>query len=115
MVRAPRGDVVIEVDGALTVALDHTLDDELIHEGWARELTSKLQRMRKDGGLAVTDRIRLRIASTDAELLRAIETHADHIGGEVLAASFDVVDAISDGADLDIEGRTIQASIDSIT
>ncbi len=107
--REASGDVVLETDGPLTVALDHVLDDALIHEGWARELTSKLQRMRKDSGLSVTDRIILQLSSKDQAFIQAIEAHAEHIGGEVLAAQFDVVDELNGGVDLDVEGHQVVA------
>ena len=86
--RTARGDVVIEVDGGLTVAIDHVLDAELIAEGHARELTSRLQRARKDLGLAITDRIDLVIGVSDPNLRSVFESHRDVISGEVLAQTF---------------------------
>ena len=46
-----------ESDGETTVALDTTLDDELIFEGAEREIVSKIQTMRKEAGFEVTDHI----------------------------------------------------------
>ena len=48
---------LVETDGSLTVALDTELSPELIDEGLAREFVNRIQNMRKDAGLAVTDRI----------------------------------------------------------
>jgi isoleucyl-tRNA synthetase len=50
---------MVESDGSITVALDTELDDELIDEGLAREFVSRIQNMRKEAGLEVTDRIRI--------------------------------------------------------
>jgi isoleucyl-tRNA synthetase len=51
-------------EGTLTVALDATLDETLIAEGLARELVHHVQKLRKDAGLEVTDRIELRYTGT---------------------------------------------------
>ncbi|MEE2756780.1 MAG: isoleucine--tRNA ligase [Myxococcota bacterium] len=90
VVRTARGDVVIEVEGSLTVAIDHILDDELIAEGHAREITSRLQRLRKDRGLDVTDRIALRASTSSDVLTTVLDQYKSSIAAEVLATSFDV-------------------------
>ncbi|HMU14952.1 MAG TPA: isoleucine--tRNA ligase [Flavobacteriales bacterium] len=73
-------------DGALTVALDITLTDALIQEGIARELVSRIQTLRKESGLEVTDRIELRIQRNgDPAFERAVKAHAPHILAETLA------------------------------
>ncbi|MDG1483871.1 MAG: isoleucine--tRNA ligase [Myxococcota bacterium] len=85
--RTPMGDVVIETAGAMTVALDTELDDALRSEGLFREVTSRVQRLRKETGLQVTDRINLVLLTEDAALLEAIDTHGEAIATEVLAVS----------------------------
>ena len=57
--------LVVKGEGAYTVALDPELDDELIAEGVARELVNRIQRLRKDSGLDITDRIELVIGGPD--------------------------------------------------
>jgi isoleucyl-tRNA synthetase len=96
--REPRGDVVIETEGSLVVALDTELDDTLRREGMVRELVSRLQQLRKEQGYAVTDRIRVTVSTRDAGLLAALadEVTRGWVTGEVLAEGF-VVD--EDGAD----------------
>ncbi|MGV3636402.1 MAG: DUF5915 domain-containing protein, partial [Flavobacteriales bacterium] len=75
-------------DGALTVALDITLTDELISEGIARELVSRIQTLRKETGLEITDRIALHIERNgDARFARAVGTHAGYILAETLAVT----------------------------
>ena len=56
------------------------------HVAVARELVSRIQRMRKDAGFEVADRIRVGVAG-DGDVLRAAEEHRDWIAGEVLAVS----------------------------
>ena len=109
--REARGDVVIEVDAGLTVAIDHTLDEALVHEGWARELTSRLQRLRKDAGLAVTDRIQLKIMPEDEDMRVALLTHQASIAEEVLAVDFSLESSLSDAHDVDIEGHRVAISL----
>ena len=79
---------VTSADGYL-VALDPGLDDELRAEGIARELVSRIQRLRKEAGLEVADRIRLRISS-DAAVEAAAAAHGEYIAGETLAVGLGV-------------------------
>jgi isoleucyl-tRNA synthetase len=73
-------------DGGLTVALDITLTEELLQEGLARELVSRIQTLRKESGLEITDRIELHIhRNGDARLETAVRNHAGHILAETLA------------------------------
>ncbi len=77
-------------DGALTVALDITLSEELLQEGIARELVSRIQTLRKETGLEVTDRIELRIQRNgDARFEQAVQRHAGVITAETLAVTPD--------------------------
>src|SRR5262245_34557117 len=55
---------LVESEQGLTVALDTTLTPELVHEGMAREFVNRVQNMRKDAGLSVTDRIRIYFESS---------------------------------------------------
>ncbi len=77
------GYVVRSGDGYVA-ALDPTLSDELRSEGLARELVNRIQRLRKDSGLEITDRIQLAISGTD-EVKEAVADHAAFISGETLA------------------------------
>jgi isoleucyl-tRNA synthetase len=71
-------------DGTLTVALDTEISGELSREGDVRDLVRGVQSLRKDSGLAVTDRIRLRIFGSD-RLKQAWEIFADYVAAETLA------------------------------
>lgn len=103
--REARGDVVIETDGALTVALDTELDDDLRRRGLAREITSSLQRLRKDRDFGLTDRIRVALHAS-GPLREALDAHGAEIADEILATGFELVDA-SGGEALEIEGHAL--------
>ena len=68
----------------MTVALDVSINEELLEEGIARELINRIQNMRKDAGLEVTDRITLSIAHND-KIESAIASNKTYICGETLA------------------------------
>ena len=82
--RAREGWALAE-DDAITVALDTALDPELELEGRVLDLIHKLNTMRKEQGLALTDRITVTLPERDADLL----AHADWIKDEVLALAID--------------------------
>ncbi len=89
-------------EGGLTVALDITLTDELYNEGLARELVNRIQNLRKDSGLEVTDRIRLVVENSD-RLVSAIEGNREYICDETLAEEFEVTPASENGMFAEIE------------
>ncbi|GAB5424961.1 MAG: isoleucine--tRNA ligase [Crocinitomicaceae bacterium] len=75
---------LVSSDGSLTVALDVTISDELKSEGIARELVNRVQNLRKDSGLEVTDRILLKV-DTNELIQNAIASNKDYVCNEVLA------------------------------
>ncbi|MCB9549892.1 MAG: isoleucine--tRNA ligase [Myxococcales bacterium] len=109
--RTPRGDVVIETAGAVTVALDTELDAGLVAEGLVREVQSRLQRLRKDSGLDVTDRIAVELATDDAELRAAIEGGQAAIAQEVLAESFQISAGSAGEHAYDVEGHPLAVTL----
>ena len=92
VVEEARGDLVVQSEGAFTVALDPTLDQGLKREGLARELVNRIQRLRKDSGLEITDRIRLGISGPE-EVQEAVREHGEFIAGETLALELAVGEA----------------------
>ena len=80
-----------------TVILNAQLDEELIGEGIAREIVSRVQKLRKDQNLEYTARIEVTLRG-DPVIEAAARTHAEAIAGEVLATSLDVGAAPLDGA-----------------
>lgn len=75
---------LVAAEGSITVALDTELDEELRTEGLAREFVNRVQKVRKDSGLEVTDRVRLNYDADD-ELAKAIERLHDYIAQETLS------------------------------
>lgn len=73
--------------GNLTVALDVHITDALREEGMAREMVSRLQKMRKDMGLEITDRIRVWMDPVDA-LKEVVMNYKRYICSEILADEF---------------------------
>jgi isoleucyl-tRNA synthetase len=80
--RAPEG-YSVEREGAHAVAMDLTIDADLLREGRAREIVHAVQNARKSAGLQVEDRIELCL-SGDARLMEAAEAHRDYLIGETL-------------------------------
>ncbi len=109
--RAPREGVVIEVDGGLTVAFDTELTVELVHEGLAREIVSRLQRLRKESGLEVTDRVDIELYTTELELVHAWANNAMWTGGEVLAHKVVFKQLTGGEHAFDIDGRALGVTL----
>jgi isoleucyl-tRNA synthetase len=89
IIRRASGELVVQEEHGFFAALDTTVTPELKLEGVAREVISRVQRMRKEAGLAVSDRIHLFI-SGDAPVLEAAETHRGWIAEEVLATELTI-------------------------
>ena len=89
--RRAREGWALAADDVVTVAVTTELDDDLRREGRVYELIHRVNTMRKDAGLELTDRIRLTLPAADADLLE----HADWIKEEVLATEIST-DAVSE-------------------
>ncbi len=87
---------LVASDAEITVALDATITPALEAEGMARELVNRIQNLRKDQDLDVTDRIRLKIQQHQA-INQAVLQFEDYISQEVLATQLDVVDESFNG------------------
>lgn len=79
-------------DGNLSVALDLALDDALVREGRVYDLVRALNDLRKQEGLELTDRIRVRLPSAHADL---VPEYQDWIAEEVLATSIEVDESLT--------------------
>ncbi len=105
---AARGDLVVESEGGHTAALDPSLDEALILEGIARELISRIQRLRRDLDFAVSDRIRVSLWA-GGRVWQAAERHGEWIARETLARAVDLVGDVAaapgDGQALDVDGE----------
>jgi isoleucyl-tRNA synthetase len=106
--REPRGEIVVATGRDLSVAIDTELDDALVVEGIARELVTALQRLRRDAGLDVTERIAVGWSSDDPLVRTAMTDHRDMIAGEVLAVTMAEAD---DGTPVDLVGHAARLTI----
>ncbi|HHU59033.1 MAG TPA: isoleucine--tRNA ligase [Bacteroidales bacterium] len=89
-------------EGRITVALDITISEDLRQEGYARELVNRIQNLRKDSGLDVTDKIRLQI-QRHAALDAAVEKHRTYISSQTLADDLQLVDTCNESGAISVE------------
>ena len=101
--RTPRDGLAVASEGSLVVALEKKLTPELIAEGLARELVNKVQNLRKDQGLDVSDRIQVDL-SGPAEVVEAAKTHENYIKNEVLCLAIRYDSEGVEGVCVDVNG-----------
>jgi isoleucyl-tRNA synthetase len=89
-------------EGSLTVALDVMLDDQLRNEGMAREIVNRVQNLRKEAGFEVTDRINVKILSSEA-IREAVASNSEYIRTQILAEELELMDALTEGYEVEIE------------
>jgi len=89
-------------EAGITVALDLTLTDELEEEGLARELVNRIQNLRKDKGLEVTDRINLSILD-QPNINKAVTNNLKYICAETLAESLELVSVLDSPESVEVE------------
>jgi isoleucyl-tRNA synthetase len=116
--RRASGALAVQENGGFFAAIDPTVTPALKREGCARELISRVQRMRKEAGLAVSDRISLTVAG-DQVVNEVIGAHGAWIADEVLAAELVFVAAAGedqqrDMHDIDLDGTTARVAITRI-
>ncbi len=95
---------------ALTVALDVTVTKDLENEGNARELVNRIQKMRKDMNLELTDRIQVQI-QLDPDLTPSFTQFNDYICAEILADHLSFVDENLGGIENEINGKMLNINI----
>ena len=100
-----------ESGNGVTVVLDTNLTDELIEEGFVRELVSKIQTMRKDAGFEVMDTIRIYVSGN--EKIEAIfSKNADSIKKDVLATDIITAEGGSFAKNWDINGEKVTMGVE---
>ena len=96
-------------EGNLTVALEVELTEELKNEGMARELINRIQNIRKESGLEITDRISVVLAPQD-DVMKAVESFADYIKTQVLADSIELQQ--NDGQEVDFDDFKLNIKVE---
>ncbi|MCR4750261.1 MAG: isoleucine--tRNA ligase [Lachnospiraceae bacterium] len=104
---------VTEADNKTTVVMDTTLTDELIEEGNANELISKIQTMRKDAGFEVMDHILVAVVGND-KLAEVVKKNEKTIGDKVLANGFSFTDEYSVKKEWNVNGESVTISIEKV-
>ena len=91
---------LVASEGALTIALDIEVSEQLRNEGVARELVNRIQNLRKDSGFEVTDKVDVRIyADGEAleEITAALASYKDYVATQTLALSIETGPAAEAG------------------
>lgn len=96
-------------EGNLTVALEVELTEELKNEGMARELINRIQNIRKESGLEITDRIKVLITPSDV-IKPALNEFGDYIKTQVLADAVDMQD--NEGQEVDFDGLKLNIKVE---
>jgi len=93
---------LVASSGPLTVALDITINDELRNEGIARELVNRIQNLRKESGLEVTDKIELKILK-DGSVEKAVQSNEAYLKSETLAAVLNLEEQLEEGTEVSFD------------
>jgi isoleucyl-tRNA synthetase len=93
---------LVSVDGKLTVALDITITEKLRQEGIAREFINRIQNIRKETGLEVTDRINIKIQKHEL-INNAVTNFKEYIASQTLANSIELVDNLEQNSAISVD------------
>ena len=94
------------------VILETQLNDDLIAEGLAREIVSKIQQLRKSSGFDVADHIDVKLNTEEPEVEAAVNAYRDVISKETLADSLTFTD--ENGTEADVNGHRIGFSLNKV-
>ena len=100
-------------DGALVVALDMHMDDELLAEGFARDLVNRIQNLRKQKNFNVTDRIEVAV-NEHPDLVKAISGYSDYIKAETLADKLEVANDVQGEAIDWVNDESIMVAVEAV-
>ena len=96
--------------GPLTVALDINVTPELIQEGDAREFVNRIQKIRKESGFDVTDRIEVKVAANNG-VNQALAKYNDYICAEILADKLELTTQIYDGTEIEVNDNHLKVIV----
>jgi isoleucyl-tRNA synthetase len=115
IVRNPKEGMAVSAEGALVVGLDTTLNDDLISEGLAREFVNKVQNLRKEMDLEITQRITIAFSSNE-QVESAVSSHRNYIEAETLALRCEAASVNTEnGTELDLNGYACIVSVSAAT
>ncbi|HJW18534.1 MAG TPA: class I tRNA ligase family protein, partial [Flavisolibacter sp.] len=96
--------------GPLTVALDINITPELIQEGDAREFVNRIQKIRKDSGFDVTDRIEVKVAANNG-ITSSLAKYNDYICAEILADKLELTSNIDEGTEIEVNDNPLKVIV----
>ena len=102
---------LVSNEGNLTVALEVELTDDLKDEGMARELINRIQNLRKDTGLEITDRINVAVTPHE-QVEKAVAKFCEYIKTQVLANDIAMVD--NDGVETDFDDFKLNIKVEKV-
>lgn len=102
----------LATDGNITVLLDTQVTEALKLEGFARELVSAIQKLRKSADFEVTTRIRL-VAAREPALLAALEAHQSYVCSETLCQAIELRDTL-DVPVTEVEGAQLRLEVHAV-
>ncbi len=112
--RAQKEGFVSGEDKGITVVLDTNLTEELIEEGFVREIISKIQNMRKDTGFEVTDHILVRVVASE-KIQNIFVDHAEEIKRDVLAENIMMGEMNGHTAEWNINGENVTFGLSKVS
>ena len=104
---------LVATSGPLTVALDITITEDLKEEGTARELVNRIQNLRKDSGLELTDRIVVSLLS-NKHIVNAVNSNIDYIKTETLSDEVCILNDLDKGIDVEFDEINTKLFIEKI-
>lgn len=102
-----------EADGGVTVVLDTNLSEELIEEGFAAEVISKIQTMRKDSGFEVMDHIKVAVSGND-KIVAIVKKNEAAIAGKVLADVMEEGTTYTINKEWNVNGEKVVISVEKL-
>lgn len=96
--------------GPLTVALDINVTPELVQEGDAREFVNRIQKIRKDNGFEVTDRIEVQVAASNG-IKESLAKYNKYICAEILADKLEVVADLDGGVEIEVNDNSLKVIV----
>ena len=100
----------VAVKGSLTVALDIIITDDLKKEGDAREFINRIQNIRKDSGLNLTDRIDVTV-SENGGLQPSLIQYKGYICAEILADSLAFLPILNNGIEIEVNDVSLKVNV----
>ncbi len=96
--------------GILTVALDITISPVLEAEGNAREFVNRIQKIRKDSGFELTDRIEVKVAAHNG-MKDSLAQFNNYICAEILADKLEILPEIQDGTEIEVNDVSLKVNV----